>query len=135
MTDFATGASQDLGSLKGKRVLAGLFDLLLMPIVIGIVPGLLVLAAPYVVQVIVLAVVYIAWLLVRDTVWAPGRQLAGIKLVSENGGAITITQAIIRNVLLFPYILVVGYVLEIIMVLATGQRLADKWAKTKTVAK
>jgi uncharacterized RDD family membrane protein YckC len=119
---------------KGKRFAAGLIDLVVIPIVLGIVIGLVLLAAPEVVRSIVLIAVNIAWLLVRDVVYSPGRAMVKVKLVSLTGGKVTLLQALIRNILLIiPFVLVVGYIIEIIMLSVKGHRLADLWAKTSVV--
>ena len=47
---------------KGKRFAAGLIDLVVIPIVLGIVIGLVLLSAPDMVRSIVLVLVNIAWL-------------------------------------------------------------------------
>ena len=91
-------------------------------------------AAPEKLRTAVLIVVNIGWLLVRDTVFSPGRKMVGLKLVSLTGEKVTIVQAFIRNLLLmFPFILVAGYVIEIIAIIVKKDRLADGWAKTKVV--
>lgn len=119
---------------KGKRFAAGLVDLVVIPIVLGIIIGLVLLAAPDVVRSIVLILVNIAWLLFRDAVYSPGRAMIKIKLVSLTGEKVTILQALIRNILLIiPFVLVVGYIIEIVMLLVKGHRLADLWAKTQVV--
>ncbi len=119
---------------KGKRFAAGLVDLVVIPIALGIVIGLVLLAAPELVRSIVLVIVNIAWLVFRDSVYSPGRAMIKIKLVSMTGEKVTILQAIIRNILLIiPFVLVVGYIVEIIMLIVKGHRLADNWAKTQVV--
>ena len=119
---------------KGKRFAAGLVDLIVIPIILGIVIGLVLLAAPDVVRSIVLVLVNIIWLVVRDSVFSPGRAMVKIKLVSLTGGKVTMLQALIRNILLIiPFVLVVGYILEIVFVIWKGHRLADVWAKTQVV--
>ncbi|HOW58504.1 MAG TPA: RDD family protein [Candidatus Omnitrophota bacterium] len=119
---------------KGKRFAAGLIDLVIIPIGLGIVIGLILLAAPDAVRSIVLVIVNIIWLVFRDAVYSPGRAMIKTKIVSLTGEKVTIVQAIIRNILLIiPFILVIGYLLEIIMLLAKGQRLEDAWAKTQVV--
>ena len=43
-------------------------------------------------------------------------------------------QGFMRNILLIiPFVLVLGYIVEIILLAAKGDRLGDKWAKTKVV--
>lgn len=119
---------------KGKRFAAGLIDLVIIPIVLGIVIGLVLLAAPDLVRSIVLVIVNIVWLVFRDAVYSPGRAMIKTKIVSLTGAKVTIVQAIIRNILLvIPFVLVIGYIVEIIMLLVKGQRLEDKWAKTQVV--
>jgi len=119
---------------KGKRFAAGLIDLVVIPIVLGIVIGLVLLAAPDMVRSIVLVLVNIIWLVFRDAVYSPGRAMVKIKIVSLTGEKVTWLQAVIRNILLIvPFVLVVGYIVEIVMLIAKGHRLADNWAKTQVV--
>ena len=119
---------------KGKRFAAGLIDLVVIPIVLGIVIGLVLLAAPDMVRSIVLVIVNIIWLVFRDAVYSPGRAMVKIKIVSLTGEKVTWLQALIRNILLIiPFVLVVGYIVEIVMLIVKGHRLADNWAKTQVV--
>lgn len=119
---------------KGKRFAAGLIDLVVIPIVLGIVVGLVLLAAPEVMRSIVLVFINIIWLGFRDAVYSPGRAMVKIKLVSLTGEKVTWLQALIRNILLMlPFVLVVGYMVEILMLIIKGHRLADNWAKTQVV--
>jgi uncharacterized RDD family membrane protein YckC len=119
---------------KGKRFAAGLIDLVVIPIVLGVVIGLVLLAAPDMVRSIVLVLVNVIWLVFRDAVYSPGRAMIKVKLVSLTGAKVTWLQALIRNVLLIvPFVLVVGYILEIVMLIVKGHRLADNWAKTQVV--
>lgn len=119
---------------KGKRFAAGLIDLVVIPIVLGVLIGLVLLAAPDMVRSIVLVLVNVIWLVFRDAVYSPGRAMVKIKIVSLTGEKVTWLQALIRNVLLIiPFVLVVGYIVEIVMVLWKGHRLADSWAKTQVV--
>jgi len=119
---------------KGKRFAAGLIDLVVIPIVLGVVIGLVLLAAPDMVRSIVLVIVNIIWLVFRDAVYSPGRAMVKIKIVSLTGQKVTWLQALIRNILLIiPFVLVVGYLVEIVMLIIKGHRLADNWAKTQVV--
>ena len=119
---------------KGKRFAAGLIDLVVIPIVLGVVIGLVLLAAPDMVRSIVLVLVNIVWLMFRDAVYSPGRAMVKIKIVSLTGEKVTWLQALIRNILLIiPFVLVVGYIVEIVMLIVKGHRLADNWAKTQVV--
>ncbi len=118
---------------KGKRAISALVDLLAVPILLGIVAGLILLAVPEGIRNILLIVINIAWLLFRDVVFSPGRKMVGLKLVSDSG-KVSIGQAFIRNILIMiPFVLVVGYIVETIFVFTKGHRLADTWAKTKIV--
>lgn len=59
---------------------------------------------------------------------------ANLKLVSLTGEKVTIGQAFIRNILLIiPFVLVFGYIIEVVALLVKGERVADGWAKTRVV--
>lgn len=119
---------------KGRRFAAGLIDLFIIPIVLGILIGLALFSVSEGIRSVILVLVNIGWLVFRDMVYSPGRAMVGIKLVSLTGSKVTVTQALIRNILLIiPFILIVGYVIEIIMIATKGNRLADSWAKTQVV--
>ena len=129
------GVSHDSPVPKGKRVISALVDLLAIPILLGIVAGLVLLAVPEAIRNVLLILINIGWLLVRDAVFSPGRKMVGLRLASLTGAKVTIGQAFIRNILLMiPFVLVVGYIIEIIFVLAKGNRLADSWAHTRVVS-
>lgn len=120
---------------KGRRLASALIDLVIIPVLLGILAGIVLLAAPDPVRNVILIVVNIAWMIFRDTVYSPGRKMVGLKIVStETGEKPTLGQAFIRNVLLIiPFVLLVGYPLEAVMVIWTGARLEDKWAKCRVV--
>jgi uncharacterized RDD family membrane protein YckC len=120
---------------KGKRVAAAIIDLIIIPILLGIIVGVLLLAAPDGVRNTLLILVNIAWMIFRDAVFSPGRKMVGTKIISlEGDGKVSMGQAFIRNILLIiPFVLVVGYIVEIIFILSKGERLADGWAKTRVV--
>jgi len=120
---------------KGKRVAAAIIDLIIIPILLGIIVGVLLLAAPDGVRNTLLILVNIAWMIFRDAVISPGRKMVGTKIISLEGtGKVSVGQAFIRNILLIiPFVLVVGYIVEIIFLLSKGERLADGWAKTRVV--
>ncbi len=129
MTNGIGGLGSDVP--KGKRVISDLIDLLAVPILLGIVAGLILIAVPEGIRNVLLIAINIAWLIFRDVVFSPGRKIAGLKLVGADGGKVSVGQAFIRNILLMvPFILVVGYIVEIIFVYTKGNRLADTWAKT-----
>ena len=132
---FASGGgASGTPASKGKRFGAGAIDLIVIPIVLGVVIGLLLFSVPEGPRSLILIVVNVGWLVFRDAVFAPGRAMLGIKLVSSTGDKVTPVQALIRNVLLIvPFVLIVGYIVEIIMLATKGERLADRWAKTQVV--
>lgn len=132
----SSGFSAGKPASKGKRFAAGVIDLILVPILLGLVIGLLLVAAPDTIRSVVLIIANIGWLIVRDTAFAPGRQMVGLKLISLTGPKVSVGQAVLRNILLIiPFVLVIGYIVEIFFVLAKGNRLADSWAKTQVVEK
>lgn len=118
---------------KGRRFAAGVIDLIIIPVVLGILAGIGLLAANDAVRNTVLIVINIIWMLFRDAVFSPGRKMVGLKLISlKTGQKPALAQAFVRNILLIiPFVLVAGYVIEIIFVLSKGERLADGWAGTR----
>lgn len=128
------GSSGSAVASKGKRFAAGVIDLILIPIFLGVIAGLLLLNAPEGFRNILLIVLNIAWMIFRDAVFSPGRRMVGTKLISLTGDKVTVAQAFIRNILLIiPFVLVVGYIVELIALLVKGERVADSWAKTRVV--
>ncbi len=128
------GPSERAVASKGKRFAAGVIDLILVPILLGVVAGLLLLSAPEGLRNIILILLNIGWMIFRDAVFSPGRKMVGTKLVSLTGDKVSIGQAFIRNILLIiPFVLVVGYIVEIIAIVTKGARVADGWAKTRVV--
>lgn len=137
--DVVGGPATPQAAPKGKRFLAAIVDLIVIPLILGFGAGLLLFAAPVLVRNVILIVVNIGWMTIKDLLGqgaAPGKMMAGLKVINvETGQKISVAQAIIRNILLIiPFVLVIGYIIEIIMLLAKGERLGDKWAKTKVVA-
>lgn len=117
---------------RGRRFASGVIDLIIIPILLGLILGLMLLNVPEGIRSVVLVLVNIAWLIFRDAVYSPGRAMVGIQLVSLSGDKPSVTQAFIRNILLIiPFVLVIGYIVEIIAVLTKGSRVADNWAKTR----
>ncbi|MBI4972058.1 MAG: RDD family protein [Candidatus Omnitrophica bacterium] len=134
MADVVGGGAGLTLASKGKRIASDVVDLLFIPIVIGFVIAFLLLAAAEPVRNTVLIIVNVVWMLFRDLVFSPGRKMVGIKLASLSGEKITPAQAVIRNILLIiPFVLLVGYILETIMILVKGERLEDGWAKARVV--
>ena len=135
MQSMGIGGSMSVESASnGKRFAVAIIDLIILPILIGVVAGLLLLGIPEKFRNVLLIIINIAWLVFRDFVFSPGRKMVGLKLVSLTGEKVTLVQAFLRNVLLvLPFVLVLGYVVEIIMILTKKERLADRWAKTRVV--
>jgi uncharacterized RDD family membrane protein YckC len=120
---------------KGRRFAAGLIDLFIIPIVLGLLIGIVLLNVSDAVRSTILILVNIVWLIFRDSVYSPGRAMVGLKLVSLTGEKVTLMQSFIRNILLIiPFVLVIGYLIEVIALLAKGERIADGWAKTRVVS-
>ena len=120
----------------GKRMAAALIDLLIIPILIGVVAGLVLFAVPNIRRNIVLVIVNVAWVALRDIRGAgPGKKMVGIKVIDiDSGSILSVVQSFIRNILLIvPFVLVIGYLLETIMIFSSGDRYGDKWAKTRVV--
>ncbi len=122
----------------GARFLASLFDLVVIPILLGIIFGLLFFAAAPTLRNIVLVFVNIAWTCLRDIRGGvgPGKKMAGIKVVTVDGGTPTLGQHILRNILIWvPFILLIGFIIEVFMIFVLRKdRLGDQWAKTKVVS-
>ena len=129
------GSGEAAVASKGKRAAAGVIDLILIPIFLGVVAGLVLLNAPEGIRNVLLILINIGWMIFRDTVFSPGRKMVGLKLVSLTGGdKIVVSQAFIRNVLLIiPFVLVIGYIVELVSLIVKGERVADAWAKTRVV--
>ena len=120
---------------KGRRFAAGVIDLVIIPIILGLILGLVLLGVPNGFRSIILVLVNIAWLIFRDAVYSPGRAMVGLKLISLSGDKVSVAQSFIRNILLLvPFVLVIGYIIEIIALISKGDRVADAWAKTRVVS-
>ena len=133
--DLTGGSVPSAPATKGSRFAAGAIDLILIPIVLGLILGLLLLGVSDLVRSIILVFVNIAWLIFRDAVYSPGRAMVKLKLVSLTGDKVTLAQSLIRNILLIiPFVLVIGYIVEIIALFSKGERVADGWAKTRVVS-
>ncbi len=119
---------------RGRRFASGVIDLIIIPIILGLILGLMLLKVPEGIRSVILVLVNIAWLIFRDAVYSPGRAMVGLQLVSLSGGKPSVGQAFIRNILLIiPFVLVIGYIVEMISVLIKDGRVADRWAKTRVV--
>jgi uncharacterized RDD family membrane protein YckC len=123
---------------RGQRFVAGAIDLLLIPMVLGFIIGLFFLfflPYQYDIQTIVQVLANAVWLTVRDRVFAPGRMFFQLKLVKLDGSRPSVGTSILRNIhLMIPLVQYIGYIMEIISLVVTGERVADKWAKTKVVS-
>lgn len=118
----------------GRRFAAAIIDLIIIPSILGIVIGLGLLTVSDTIRSIILIIVNIGWLLFRDSVYSPGRAMVGLKLVSLTGPKVTLAQAFIRNVLIeIPFVLILGYPAETIMLLTKKERIMDGPAKTRVI--
>ncbi len=134
MENFSGGSFAGAVAPKGRRFAAGVIDLIIIPILLGLVLGLILLNVPEGIRSAILVLVNIGWLIVRDAVYSPGRAMVGLRLTSLDGNKVTWLQSLVRNVLLIiPFVLVVGYIVEIVALITKGERLADGWAKTRVV--
>ena len=122
----------------GARFLASLFDLVIIPIVLGVIFGFIFFNAPTGMRNTVLVFVNVVWTCFRDLMGGagPGKRMAGIKVVDANGNAPSIVQLVIRNVLLWiPFVLIVGFIIESVMIfILRKDRLGDRFAKCKVVS-
>lgn len=119
---------------KGRRIAEGLIDLVIIPILLGLVIGFVLVPLPEIARSVILILVNVAWLVFRDFVYSPGRAMVGLKLVSLSGDKVTLLQAFLRNILLMiPFVLIIGYIVETVFILVKGERLADTWAKTRVI--
>ncbi len=133
MSEFMSGGGSS-APLR-RRIASGIIDLIDMPILLGVLMGLVLFRAPEGARNVILVVVNILWLVFRDLVFSPARYMTDLKLVSQTGEKVTIVQAFLRNILLIiPFVLIVGYIAELIHVIIKGERIGDKIAKTKVVA-
>lgn len=132
MNEMGLSASKQL---KGARIASDWIDLVVLPILLGVIVGLALWNVGDALRSVILVIVNILWLVFRDVVFSPGRAMYGVKLVSLTGDKVTLGQGFLRNVLLIiPIVLVIGYLIEIVMVHTKGTRLADNWAKTQVIS-
>ncbi len=135
-------------NLKWKRFGAALMDFILIPALVGILMGLLLHngssrdADKYFHAVSLGFVIFFQ----RDFIYSPGRHLFGLRLVDSKKGNLicfyqgnlfsNLIKGVVRNLLLFiPFVLVVGYIVEVVMVIWKGHRLMDVFAGVKVVEK
>lgn len=137
-------------SLRSKRLLSAFIDMVALPVVIGVVSGLLLLTAnldPVTRDKVLNVINFFYYLIVsRDFVYSPGRHLCGLELVDSKTKVricfyrgnfiLNAWKSFLRNILLVvPFVLVLGYLVEIISVIWKGHRIADKWAGVAVVEK
>ena len=137
-------------SLRTKRLVAAFIDMVVLPVSVGVVCGLVLIATnldPLTRDKILNVVNFLYYLIFsRDFVYSPGRHLCGIELVDSKTkvricfyrGSFfrNLWKPFLRNVLLIvPFVLVLGYLIEIIAVIWKGHRIADKWAGVEVIEK
>lgn len=135
---------------KTKRLLAATIDLVILPMVVGGTIGIL-LAVNDVdnkTRTEILQNINFFYYLIfcRDFVYSPGRHLFKLDLIDsktkskicfyKNNVFLNLWKSLLRNIgLVIPFVLVIGYFVEIIMVISKGHRLADTWAGVEVVEK
>ncbi len=135
-------------SLKLRRLGSAMIDIILIPALVGVLMGLLLhnMAEAESTKYLRAVSVAFAVLLQRDFIYSPGRHLLGLHLVDTKKGNLicfyqgniflNLLKSTVRNILLFiPFVLVVGYILEAVMVVWKGNRLMDLVAGVKVVDK
>ena len=139
---------------KGLRFAADIIDLLIIPAVLGGVFGLVLIAAPDLLRDLILTAVYVGWIFFRDLYFSPGRKMVGLKLISLGGEAEislfgfakllkfksapagvkpSFLQVVWRNFWIYPYILVIGYWVELVGLFVKSERFMDLAVKTRVV--
>ena len=139
---------------KGMRFAADAIDLLIIPAILGGIFGLILITAPDLLRDFILTGVYVGWLFFRDLYFSPGRRMVGLKIISLGGDAEislfgfvklftfktagagskpSFLQIVWRNFWIYPYILVVGYWVELVGLFVKSERFMDLAAKTRVV--
>ncbi len=137
-------------NIKTKRVLAALVDMIGLPVIVGVIEGLLIIffkinepVRGRILESLNFSFSLIFW---RDFIYSPGRHLFGIELVDAKSKVpicfyrgnffLNLWRSFLRNILLtVPFVLIIGYFIEIVMVVRKGHRIADKWADVEVVEK
>lgn len=140
---FDLPLAQSQRGLKIKRLVAASIDLILYPLVFGIMIGTgLVSVEAFSRNQVLSWINFVGNALVwRDYIFSPGRYFLNLRLVTIGNEApvmicssrfgSNLVRVILRNLfLLIPFVLIVGYAFEIIMVLITGNRFSDRIAGT-----
>ena len=79
---------------KGKRFGVAIIDLIVVPVLLGIVSGLVLMKVPDSLRNVLLVVINMIWLVFRDLVYSPGRQMIGLKLVNLTGEKVSESQVV-----------------------------------------
>jgi len=126
-----------MDDLKKRRFLAGFIDLICLPFLIFVILTYLHRA-----QLPVFVIIFIetVWLTVRDLFGGagPGKRLYKLKVIrTDTGEVLTRKDFVIgfyRNLLLaIPLFFSICFIVEVIVLFRSGERLGDKWAKTAVV--
>ncbi len=127
-----------------------LIDMLALPVIIGVIAGLLLVGTdvkePTRSQILNSLNFFYYLIFNRDFIYSPGRHLFGIELVDARTKVricfyrgnlfLNLWKSFLRNALLVvPFVLVLGYLVEIIAVIWKGHRIADKWAGVEVIEK
>jgi uncharacterized RDD family membrane protein YckC len=126
-------------SILAKRISAGIIDCVILPSFIIFVFRLLLIFQPPAFSNFAVLGIAIIWFSFKDLLFegcAPGKKIFGLRVISKaTGQKITARQGFIRNVLLFvPLVALIGFPLELIVLLAKKERFGDVWAGTEVIA-
>lgn len=137
-------------TLKTKRVLAALIDMLFIPALAGAAAGFIIIAADITGSlretILESLVLPMSLIFLRDFVYSPGRHILGLELVDVKSRTricfykgnffLNLWKCFLRSILLLvPFLLVAGYAVELFHLILKGRRIADKWAQTEVIEK
>ena len=135
-------------NLRSRRVAAAIIDMVVLPMVAGVIAGVALLNVDEMTRNNVLRLLspFRYLIFARDFIYSPGRHMCGLELVDVKTGVqvcfyrgnffVNLWKSTLRNILLvIPFVLVAGYIAETVMVMTKGHRLADKWAGVEVAGK
>ena len=135
-------------NVKSKRVVAAIIDMVVLPLVAGVIAGVALLNVDEMTRHNILRLLspFRYLIFARDFIYSPGRRMCGLELVDVKTGVrvcfyrgnffVNLWKSIVRNMpLMIPFVLVIAYIVEAVMVMSKGHRLADKWAGVEVVGK
>ncbi len=121
-----------------RRVVAGIIDLIVIPILYGFLLALVI--KPWesgpnkIYWLIVWNLMNSMLPVIRDMFFSPGRTAMKLKLISLKSEKVSLLQVVRRNALLMiPGVSLAGCLFEFIMIIKKGHRFEDAWAQTQIV--